>query len=237
MDIQDFRLLQNYKFKEQKFESILHKQKSMLQLLRQEYENIKQNKRNEMKNSPAEKLKRKNNLRSIYTFKLPESKQKNANETKEERYRYGWCQRPLTKLPPHIQKLYQQRNQMIQLGNSYSKSNLKYPLVTKTISRASSAKTANDMKYEMLRRAKELGNHYSLRYRENHPQAVNKKSISNNKEHKHLISQKIEMEKIFTSGVKLPQQFRQKYLNTVNGIRRVERELKLERQMEEGEVK
>ncbi|KAL7028053.1 hypothetical protein ACKWTF_005708 [Chironomus riparius] len=230
MDVQNFRMLQNLKFKEQKLEEKLYKQKSILQRLRMEYESLKNDK--EVNTTPVEKLKQKKNLRSIYTFKLPASKQKSDFE-KPDRFRNGWIQRPLTELPHKIQELNMQRNRMIELGNSYSENNKNCPLTTKTIR---NVKSQHEMKYEMLNRAKLLGNHYSFHFRQHHPLKVYKKSIDGYKKHERLINEKNEMEECFKSGEELPQIFPQKYLHVLNEIYRLEEELNLNHQFSDGNV-
>lgn len=230
MDLQNFRMLQNFKYKEQKLTETLNKQKSILHQLRMEYESLKKDK--DVKTTPADRLKQKKNLRSIYTFKLPMRKQKNKDGIETpERSRNGWIQRPLTELPHKIQSLNMQRSRMIELGNLYSENNRKCPLVTKT---NRSVKTQHEMKYDMLNRAKLLGNHYSFRFRQHHQPKVYKKSIDSYKKHEHLINQKNEMEELFRSGVEVPQIFPQRYLHVLNEIYRLEEELNLNHQFSDG---
>ncbi|XP_070506805.1 putative leucine-rich repeat-containing protein DDB_G0290503 [Chironomus tepperi] len=226
MDVQNFRMLQNFKFKEQKVEEKLNKQKSILQKLRMEYESLKRN--DEMKTTSTEKLKQKKNLRSIYTFKLPVSKQKNKTDiVTPERLRNGWIQRPLSELPLKTQNLNRQRSRMIELGNSYSDNNRRYSSTTNT---TRSVRTQHEMKREMLNRAKLLGNHYSFRFRQHHPLKVCKKSIDSYKKHEQLIKQKNEMEEIFRNGKDVPQIFPHKYSQLLNEIYRLEEELNLNHQ-------
>lgn len=230
MDIQNFRAMQNFKYKEHKLNQTLKKQKSLLQSLRQKYENLKSQPK--VGTSTEEKLEQKKKLRSIYTFRLSPTKQKNVNEV-PARYHHGWLQRSLTNLPDRTQNLYMKRNQMIQLGNSYSRNNQKDPFVRRTMIRATSAKAPNEMKYEIWSRARNLGNRYSFLFRKQHQSIVYNKNFNLYQKLENLINQKNDMEKIMKHVIDVPQTFTQRYFSVLDEINRLGKILNIKKQKQQ----
>lgn len=158
MDIQNFQFIQSFSKKQKKLDALEKRQASLLSILKNEYENLKE--LHKPRFNPREKFDQFQNLKKSYTFKLPETKEKTVNE---ERFKNGWLQKSPIHLTPRVHELQSCRNKMIQSGNSFSKKNLE-TFERLPIKRTASAPTQLELKQEMLVRRMEFGNFCSSQF-------------------------------------------------------------------------
>lgn len=143
MEFQNYKLYHNYSNNEAKLLSVERRQKSIINILKRECEKIALEQ--DRKVQAYQKLWIRKRVAANYTLKLPKHDNKAAN-CKHELGDGGTTE---------VDERKQIREKMIAAGNSFSKMN-------KCAVRGPRKPTAVEMKKEMLTKAKELGNRYSM---------------------------------------------------------------------------
>lgn len=221
MELQNFRLIQNYSNKDDKLRSLEKKQESIISILKRECEKL--DGKSEVQVSPYQKFWKKKQVERNYTVKFPVTK-KNEVEPKET-YKHGWrVKSPAIQNPERVEKS-ELRSKMIVVGNFFSMSNK----TSKTTVKMQRNKSALEVKQEMLIKAKQLGNQYSLLF--------NKKFTKNSigtaelDRFQRLLTKKREAEKFYErsrkSGNEISEKFMGRYGNLVKEIHRLKKILKM----------
>lgn len=158
MELQNYKLLQDYALEEEKLRQREDRNRSMINILKRECE--KTGGKTRPKTSP-EKLLKKKSLQKEFTFKLPEKSKKSSSEDTQESFRYGWKVSSKSHIPEKVKELNQRRSKMLLLGNYYSMINKTTSETKLSSQRFEKQQSMTEMKHEMLSKAKELGNRNS----------------------------------------------------------------------------
>lgn len=213
MELQNYKLIQNYSVKDAKLRSLEKKHESIISVLKRECDKI------DSKVSPYQKFWKKKQVESNYTMKLPKTKKKELKLT--ETFKHGWRVKNASQVPEKTEL----RSKMIAAGNFFSLSN-KTPTSTVKIQRN---KSAVEVKQEMLIKAKQLGNRYSLIF--NKKSTRNSIAVDELERLQLLLGKKHEAEKFYENrkknGKEVTEKFLGKYGKLVEEIQRLKGNLKM----------
>jgi uncharacterized protein (DUF2132 family) len=228
MEVQNYKLFQNYSAKNIKLHSLEKKHESIISLLRRECE--KSNRKSEPQLTSFQRFWKKKQVESKYTVKLTENQKIKVEKT--ESFKHGWLQKNVNQ---NLQKT-ELRSRMIEAGNFFSMNN-------KTSSpsvKMQRNKSAVEVRQDMLVRAKELGNQYSLIFNKKDKLPRNSTYVDDLGRFHQLIAKKKEAEKFYGKSKKNEKQlsdlFVAKYSKMITEINRLGKNLKMESRVSFGEL-
>ena len=219
MKVQNYKLFENYCNEDAKLRSLEKKQDSIINILRWECEKIAR--KPELTISTQQKLWQRKRVEANYTLKLPKSNK--INERVHEYCESSWRKKAAAKAMEK-KKL---RTRMIEAGNLFSMKNKS----SMTIVKIPKHKSAVELRQEMLAKAKNLGNQYSLILNRTDKIQRNYLSVDELDRFHRLLSRKSEAEKFFEINIKygrkVSDSFVGKYSKLVDEIDRMGRNLKV----------
>lgn len=234
MELPNSKSIENYCFNAKYSHLLEAKQTSVIKLLKEEYEKLMQNLKQE--STSIHKLQGRKQILRKYTMKLevPRSSAEHLNEA----FRHGWRVKRASNLSERSKEMERRRKEMISLGNMFSISN-KVPSHTSIASKQLGRNVSTDeLRREMLLKGRELGNFYSKTFKRNSSTSLI--TVDELDRYHRLKTKKREFEnnyrKNLKSGDNNADKPRREYLNLIDDTTHLEKMLSFKNRRARGEL-